>query len=382
MRNNDRAVFEGDWKMKKVLIYAYMAGNLGDDLMVLVLCQRYPNVNFRLWADKSYKKRFQHIRNLKVYSPDDKKVLFWNRFCNKMKRIDKDIFGMLVRNSDATVHVGGSVYIQHENYEATYNLDNMLRSASKRMYVCGANFGPYEDEEYYRRYYDLLKRYDGVCFRDQYSYQLFKELPNVRYAPDIVFNYKTPESNKCSEKRQVLFSVIRLDDRKGKFAISQYAENYRRFMVKLAETYIQKGYKVKFVSFCKMQGDEQAILQITEAISPDKKEEVDVYFYRDNLAECLELFDESEVVVGTRFHSIILGWLKGKKVLPIVYDKKTLHVLEDNKCRNYVELGQLDHIDTDSLPDKAERLPEEQREYLIRAAEGQFEKLNELLEDR
>lgn len=40
------------------------------------------------------------------------------------------------------------------------------------------------------------------------------------------------------------------------------------------------------------------------------------------------------------------------------------------------------HIDTDSLPDKAERLPEEQREYLIRAAEGQFEKLNELLEDR
>ena len=78
MRNNDRAVFEGDWKMKKVLIYAYMAGNLGDDLMVLVLCQRYPNVNFRLWADKSYKKRFQHIRNLKVYSPDDKKVLFWN----------------------------------------------------------------------------------------------------------------------------------------------------------------------------------------------------------------------------------------------------------------------------------------------------------------
>ena len=241
MRNNDRAVFEGDWKMKKVLIYAYMAGNLGDDLMVLVLCQRYPNVNFRLWADKSYKKRFQHIRNLKVYSPDDKKVLFWNRFWNKMKRNDKDIFGMLVRNSDATVHVGGSVYIQHENYEATYNLDNMLRSASKRMYVCGANFGPYEDEEYYRRYYDLLKRYDGVCFRDQYSYQLFKELPNVRYAPDIVFNYKTPESNKCSEKRQVLFSVIRLDDRKGKFAISQYAENYRRFMVKLAETYIQKG---------------------------------------------------------------------------------------------------------------------------------------------
>lgn len=62
--------------------------------------------------------------------------------------------------------------------------------------------------------------------------------------------------------------MIRLDDRKGKFAISQYAENYRRFMVKLAETYIQKGYKVKFVSFCKMQGDEQAILQITEAISP------------------------------------------------------------------------------------------------------------------
>ena len=34
---------------------------------------------------------------------------------------------------------------------------------------------------------------DDVCFRDLYSYELFKDLSQVRYAPDIVFQMNVDE---------------------------------------------------------------------------------------------------------------------------------------------------------------------------------------------
>ena len=43
----------------------------------------------------------------------------------------------------------------------------------------------------------------------------------------------------------------------------------------------------------------------------------------------LEELETSEYVIGTRFHSVILGLSAGCKVLPIVYSDKTKYVLED-----------------------------------------------------
>ena len=71
--------------MKKIFIYAYMAKNLGDDLMVRILCERYPNTKFYLFADAFYKTAFKDLDNLTVFSPDDKKVKIKNSL-SKMTR--------------------------------------------------------------------------------------------------------------------------------------------------------------------------------------------------------------------------------------------------------------------------------------------------------
>lgn len=41
--------------MKEIFIYAWLAGNLGDDLFVQSLCERYPAIQFCVLADKQYK---------------------------------------------------------------------------------------------------------------------------------------------------------------------------------------------------------------------------------------------------------------------------------------------------------------------------------------
>ncbi|MGC4019348.1 MAG: polysaccharide pyruvyl transferase family protein [Muricomes sp.] len=197
--------------MKKVFIHAYTAGNLGDDLLIRLLCDRYPKVHFRICADESYKERFKDIDNILVYSPSDKSVRLADKLINKIKHTDRGFWKFLLKTSYATVHIGGSVFVQHQDdFSAAFHLDEELSARSKRIYVVGANFGPYTDEQYYLKYHELLKRYEGICFRDKYSWELFQELPNAMYAPDVVFNYKTNVS--VPEKRQVLISLI---DMKG-----------------------------------------------------------------------------------------------------------------------------------------------------------------------
>lgn len=366
---------------KKVFLHAYMAGNLGDDLMVRILCERYQNVQFLLYADSSYKERFADLKNLKIYAPTDKLSNFVNRFALKVKEINNAMWKLLIKVSDCTVHIGGSVFVQHlEDFKPAYDVDYDLRMRSKKMYVIGANFGPFTNEAYYDAYRELFKKYDGICFRDSYSKALFREYSNIKCAPDVVFNYAFPKG--IAQKKQVLFSVISLDERGGKYSICQYADEYYQMLAGMAEYYINNGYIIKMVSFCRFQKDEEAIENIISRIPEEHRRLVSKVFYDKNEKEIINTFAESELVVGTRFHSIILGWLAGKKVLPIVYDSKIIHILEDNHCSFYITMEEIEQLNREGIDKTAERLMEDivfQPEMLIKDAVRQFHDLDKEL---
>ena len=359
--------------MKKVYIHAYMAGNLGDDLMVKLLCKRYPKVKFFVFADESYQHRYQDITNLSVIAPPNKTVTFRDGIFKKTWNRDD-----IVRGSDAVVHIGGSVFVQHfDDWSNFYQADSRLVRDSKKMFVIGANFGPYENPEYYQQYEQLFRQYTGICFRDQYSKNLFPNHNNITWAPDVVFNYQP--KYRPPTKKQVLISAIDLKDRGGKYSICQYQKDYETFLQNLAICYLKKGYLVQFISFCKMQGDETAIQRMIGKIPSEYQENLSTYFYDTNLEECCSLFYESEIIVGTRFHSIILGWLAGKKVLPIIYDFKTRNTLADVPSQFVLELQDLKTIDPQQMADQLEQMPPFQPDELIQQAPRQFEALDQIL---
>lgn len=366
---------------KKAFVHAYMAGNLGDDVMVRILCERYPNVTFLLFADASYKERYKDIKNLKIYAPSDRLVQKVDHLVAKYKKAGKGMWKLLVKLSDVTVHIGGSVFVQHEdNFKPAYDLDYDLRSRSKKMYVIGANFGPYTSKEYYDVYKELFKRYDGICFRDHYSKGMFETYENIKYAPDVVFNYKMPSDVK--EEKEVLFSVIEMEARGGKYSISQYGEEYYRTVAALADRYAEKGYKINMVSFCRMQGDESAIEKITSLMAEEHRDNVGKVLYDQNEKEVMNAFARAEIVVGTRFHSIILGWLAGKKVLPIVYDHKIRNILKDNEIKLYLEMKELLDMDREKVNEIADQIAQGapfDASGLIDEAEVQFEALDKFL---
>ena len=363
--------------MKKVFIHAYAAGNLGDDLLIRILCERYPKVQFRICADNSYKERFRDICNLTVYSPEDRYVRRLDRLAGRIRHTDRGFWKWMLKTSCATVHIGGSVFVQHQDdFTDAFRLDEELSARSRRIYVIGANFGPYEDEQYLKSYRELFKRYQGICFRDKYSAGLFSDLPQVRCAPDVVFNYQTDIQR--AQKRQVLFSFFFMKNRQGKWGISRHDGEYKAFIAELADAYLKKGYDIKFISFCRFQGDEEAIRDIRKLMKDPDSGRTSVCCYDRDLRECMESFTESEIVIGTRFHSVILGWIMGKRVLPIVYDLKTKHTLDDNECPFYLELNNL-KWDIKELMQKIDRITPLDTENLIREADGQFRELDSIL---
>lgn len=365
--------------MKRVFIHAFMAGNLGDDLMVRILCGRYPKVHFFVFADGSYHIRYRNIKNLTVFAPEDRKTRILNRWIKKLTGKEDGVRKLLLKSSHAAVHIGGSVFVQHlDDWSGFYAMDEQLLRLSKNLFVIGANFGPYTNLQYHEQYRQLFKGYRDICFRDSRSKEEFPEAANIRWAPDVVFNYK--EIPQVSVKKQVLFSVVDLKERGGKYPISQYQDSYEGFLKNLAEVFLKKRYHVKFISFCHMQKDHEAAERIQKKIPREFREDTELLSYDMNLEECLLAFAESEMIVGTRFHSIILGMMAEKRILPIIYDYKTRNMLEDFFEERGLELFELENISAVQAAEKLEGSVPFSAEGIREKAAEQFMALDRMLQ--
>ncbi|MGN7764163.1 polysaccharide pyruvyl transferase family protein [Paenibacillus sp. 22594] len=311
---------------KKMMIYAYTEFNLGDDLFIKVLCERYPDTQFMLIAPRLYKVVFKDLNNLKVYASDS--VLFRgiNYFFRKLKLHPNFMQKMLVDQGDGTVHIGGSIFMQGEHWSEYVANNESLRNKNKPYYLMGANFGPFTDNAYYAEHRRIFQEYADVSFREQYSYDLFKDLGNVRMAPDIIFQLQYDQAaGKAPEGQYIAISVIKPSSK----ALSGFDNLYYEKMKDVAIHFIQQGYAVHFLSFCQHEGDQEAIGQILGLIPVELQRETQVHFYKTDMDEILAALAGASFIVASRFHAMILGWVFGKPVYPIAYSSKMINVMND-----------------------------------------------------
>lgn len=365
--------------MKHVLVHAYLQNNLGDDLFVRVLCSRYPHVTFHVYAHDSYKLRFQDINNCQVHSPGDDDV---ERINQKKARfgIENGYFKKLIRTCDGVVHIGGSVFVQHhEDWSDFYKTDAELVKKSKKMFVIGANFGPYTNENYYKDYKKLFKKYAGICFRDQYSKSLFEDMNHISYAPDVLWNL--PVAPLADKQKKVVFAPIELSHRTGKYDISKYEDSYMAFQIQMVRQMIQKGYQVSLLAFCPFQNDHEVTQRIYDALTGEEKTQAVCIRYDFDVFALLKEFEEAQAVVATRFHSAVIGMLCNCKVLPLIYDQKTRKTLEDMQYPWYLEFEDIKGADAEMCCEKLLDMEVYQTEDLVRASVKQFQYLDAFLQD-
>ncbi|WP_415654037.1 polysaccharide pyruvyl transferase family protein, partial [Salinicoccus roseus] len=321
---------------------AYTNFNLGDDLFIKVLCERYPETNFLIYAPEEYKYTFKNIDNILIFPSNKLFNRIFNYILRKIKS-DISIQRIISRKVDAIVQIGGSIFIERKKY-----LDSKVKkekNVKKPYYVLGANFGPYQTEQFYKYHHELFQRYTDICFRDKYSYELFKDLRNVRMADDIIFQLS--DQKKIASKHSVVISVIKPSFREN---LQDYDEVYYKKIKDIAAYFLDKGYKVILMSFCEREGDKKAIEEISQLLPIQKRAYVYKYHYLFNMDEALDVIAASSFIVATRFHAMILGWAYNKPVFPIAYSEKMNNVMEDiGHTGTFINLKEIDKLNPDEV---------------------------------
>lgn len=303
----------------KIYIDAYLTKNLGDDLLVKILVDKYSKQSNLYISEKGKYLKLSGVNYIKenfIY-----KLI--NKVLNKMTKNKFYIVNHKIKKMDVKIIIGGSLFMEMSSRDAK----SKIIKDCKNYCIIGSNFGPYKSIEYKQKYEKYFSEAIDVCFRDEYSYNLFKEIPTTRCATDIVFSLNT-NNIKLTDRKRAIISIIDC----SKKLDSQYVQFYEDKILTLIKFLVKKNYEVCLMSFCKSEGDEEATNSILKKIEEEKiSGKIQKYFYDGNINQALNELGDSQIIIGTRFHANILGLIMRKTVIPIAYSDKTLNVLRDIK---------------------------------------------------
>lgn len=357
----------------KVFLDIYLALNFGDDLFLDIILRRYPNITFITnYTGNLYEEFFKKYpnvkkRNYKLFHKILRRLKIYNHLNN---------FDIIAKECNCAIFLGGSIFRDEPYHTTLYkernNIMNSFLKYNKKVFVIGSNFGPIVNNSFYLDYYNFFKKCEDVCFRDNYSLELFSDLKNIRKASDIVFNLDIKKYKKDKKKKIIGYSII---DFRHKFGFEKFYDNYIENIVESIKTMSKKGYKCEILSFCEKEGDLEVAKEINRRLIKEEKYELSIYNYLGNIQEVIEKISTYEYFIAGRFHANILGMLLGVKLCPLIYNQKTLNLLNDLEYNGKI-------ITTDNLYELSEmKFIKNLQEYklnekIIIDAKNQFLKLD------
>lgn len=359
--------------MTQVMIYAYTANNLGDDLFIHTICTRYPNTKFLCYAPNSYQTTFNYLPNLEII-PNNR---LFNKFIHAaLKPFNKELYlrEQLAKTCEIGVYIGGSIFMEQTGWEKEAQQVQTMKNSHDSFFILGANFGPYQSSKFYQTYEKIFQGITDICFRDHQSKELFTHLP-VRQAADVVFQLKDTFSH-GKPKEQILISVIYPSIRKD---LKKFDDSYFKGIANISIHLINQGYDVLLMAFCQEEKDHLAMNEILSLIPKALLHKVNTYTYQTNLPEAISKLSESKAIIATRFHAMILGFVLNKPTYPIVYSNKMTTVIDDlNFKGRYSRVDTIHLINLNELNQTLNQQPIDISPFII-DAEKQFEALDALL---
>lgn len=322
--------------MKKILVSGYFAKNFGDDLFFKILFDRYKNENIKWIVDtgyKEYSKIFEEYSNVTIRNKIHHKII------NKL-----NLREINYKSLDAAVFIGGSIFMEHDNWKSKYLYKKKLfdKIGKQNVFFVGCNFGPYKSTEFFEKNKSLFEKSMDICFRDTYSYGLFSDLSNVRLAADIVFGLKTQKVDK--KKNTLGISVI---DLKGRGELEDHKDSYIEKMTEIVVEAIDKNIDVTLFSFCEDQGDLDTCNEIYNRLDSEYVSKVRIVNYDGNIEGFLRAFSSMENIIGTRFHACVLSQVFDQGLYPVIYSNKTYNMLSDIDLIDlYTYVKDVDQIDS------------------------------------
>ena len=346
----------------KVFLMAYARKNLGDDLFLKMILDRYPMHDFYMKIrDYNHLADLDGYSNLHVMNDDD---------------TDEMLYNMDVCEYDAYIYVGGSIFMEggkvYNLSEKFYDFVRRCKESNKPFCYVSCNYGPYQTQEYFDLSRKNFAMATDICFRDKYSYNLFKDIETVRYAPDLAFTYKLNKQEKI--KNSIGISVIDLSIRNN---LRDKEPKYIEMMVKNIRQYVDQGKKVYLFSFCEHEEDERTINILIEKLNHN--ESVIPVRFSGDLDSFLNTYSQMEHMICARFHALILSCVARQNMYVMSYSKKIDNVIEDLELKvPILHFEDVDGAYEIKLEDFVS-VPEERATKIIEDAKGQLQAIDKVL---
>lgn len=197
--------------MKSIFVSGIHTVNVGDDLFFHILFNRYPNTRMIIYAPFVYKSIFKTFNNVIVLSKEDKpitKLIKFSRLLHIPELFLIYTYIFIRYHVNCFLVIGGSLFM-----EGNTNMPQLLNKLHKMKFlfprikvaIMGSNFGPCYSTGFYETVRKALSYTDDVCFRDKVSYEMFSDLPNVRWGNDIVLHMDTDENKQ--KKKMICINI-------------------------------------------------------------------------------------------------------------------------------------------------------------------------------
>jgi colanic acid/amylovoran biosynthesis protein len=304
---------------KIILVDIYLAYNLGDDMFLDYLAKYFPDVDFiPFHPGKNYSDFFNNYQNVKQfpYSILDKLKARFGK--NKLKDYE-----WMSENFDGLLFLGGGIFREESYWKELYQYRNDILKAfktkSKPVWFAGCSFGPFQSNEFFNTYKNLFGKVDKITFRDKHSFGLFSDLPNVSFAPDLLWSFPLPQTDK--EEKHLGISLINPNHKKG---LEHIYEKYIKAHLSIIEDYQQNGFKISLFSFCDREGDTE-IANVILKTFPNCR----LFIYDGTINTYLKEIGKCSHFIAARFHANIISMKNNQWLIPIIYGNKTSNLLND-----------------------------------------------------
>lgn len=366
--------------IKKILLYACIEKNLGDDLFIYTICKRYPDYIFYISSDAKYGS-IRNLNNIKfsyIFSIWQKATNIENRKGLKLiiSRFIAKICSIFLKSFKVSIYVVGNAFKCYE-YNGTKQSEWFKQRVllTKNFFLLSTNFGPYNDYQWVEDFKEHFRNVTQVCFREEYSYKLFKELNNVDWAPDVVLSLQL-NRNLESVDNQILISIIDCSYESRPDSVKKLEYVYEKKIVEICNYYTQKGYIVKLLTANNEQ-DNKAAKRIMNQCNNKR---IIMLEYNGNVCKIFEEYQKSKYVIATRLHAIILAWLYRLPVIPIIYDVKIKTLLESYMFNSLsIDLNTIDKVTMKNIDDALKSYKFNNLDNLFKDANKQFNLLDSFL---
>ena len=349
--------------MKKIFLMAYARKNLGDDLFIKILLERYPKHNFYMMIDDSkYLSMFEEKYN--------------NLHILKGKDTDISLNNINIEAYDAYIYIGGSIFMEggivYNLSNTFYNFTKKCREYNRPFFYISSNYGPYKTKEYFELSRKNFNIVTDICFRDKYSYNLFKDIQTVRYAPDYAFTYSMFNNEKIPNS--VGITIIDLGVRNN---LKNKENEYVNMLVNNINNYLKNGKKVYLFTFCAHEEDERTLNIILSKVNNNNVFDIR---YNGNIDEFIKKYSQIEYMICSRFHAIILSMLAKQNIQVVSYSNKINNVIQDLELGipiiNLNEINAKTYLNLDGFS----TIDNEKLNNIIYDSYRQEEKIREILE--